>query len=140
MEGEQVCPLPTAAGCAFHRRFSVRLSINLHTVDTVHAGGAYSTMIKNGVPGTRRIAGNSSEPHRQSSVIHHGDQGWSGTPDPASVHQAQHPNLGTTAIRRFQSGKKTEKYDCNKRRQSRDEFVYIDVQLMQKGEVSYDMR
>ena len=38
------------------------------TVDTVRARDVYESIIKNRVPETRRIAGNSSEPRRQSSV------------------------------------------------------------------------
>ena len=51
-----------------HRRFRTHLSISLQTVGTIHVGDAYSSMIMNRVPETRRIAGGSSEPHRQSSV------------------------------------------------------------------------
>ena len=97
------------------------------TVDTIRAGDVDESIIKNRVLETRRIAGNSSEPRRQSSVRVKSIM-EPGTSDPASVHHAQHPKPGSDTIGRIQSGKKTGKYDCHDRRQSRGGSAYIDVQ------------
>ena len=116
------CSFPTAVVDTFHRRFPTHLSINVQTVGTVHAGDAYSSMIKNRVPETRRIAGNSSEPHRQSSVDTESVM-ESGTPDPANVHHAQRPTR-----RRLPSGvsspEKKWRNTIDKRRQSKKNASY----------------